>query len=67
MTDPHRLPNDIAAVDSRPGQMSRRRLLAAGLGAAVGLMAVERVVAALPNRQNHDCSWIAPSQGTGPG
>jgi murein DD-endopeptidase MepM/ murein hydrolase activator NlpD len=49
MTDPHRLPNDIAAVDSRPGQMSRRRLLAAGLGAAVGLMAVERVVAALPN------------------
>ncbi len=29
--------------------MSRRRLLAAGLGAAVGLMAVERVVAALPN------------------
>ena len=49
MTDLHHLLNDIAAVDSQPGQMSRRRLLAAGLGAAVGLMAVERVVAALPN------------------
>jgi peptidoglycan LD-endopeptidase LytH len=49
MTDSHHLLNDIAAVASQPGQMSRRRLLAAGLGAAVGLMAVERVVAALPN------------------
>jgi murein DD-endopeptidase MepM/ murein hydrolase activator NlpD len=42
-------PHDIAAVESRPGQMSRRRLLAAGLGAAAGLFAVERAVAALPN------------------
>ena len=29
--------------------MSRRRLLAAGLGAAAGLLAIDRVVAALPN------------------
>ncbi|WP_395155162.1 M23 family metallopeptidase [Ilumatobacter sp.] len=49
MTDPHRFPHDIVAAESRPGQMSRRRLLAAGLGAAAGLFAVERVVAALPN------------------
>ena len=49
MTSPHCLPHDIAAVESRQGHMSRRRLLAAGLGAAAGLLAIDRVVAALPN------------------
>lgn len=48
MTDPHRLPHDVTAVEPRSGHLSRRRLLAAGLGAAAGLIAVERVVAALP-------------------
>ena len=49
MTDPNLLSHDIAAVESQLGPMSRRRLLAAGLGAAAGLVAIERVVAALPN------------------
>jgi murein DD-endopeptidase MepM/ murein hydrolase activator NlpD len=49
MTVSDRSPHDIVAVESRSGQMSRRRLLAAGLGAAAGLFAVERAVAALPN------------------
>jgi murein DD-endopeptidase MepM/ murein hydrolase activator NlpD len=66
MTDPHRLPNDISAVDSRPGQMSRRRLLAAGLGAAVGLMAVERVVAALPNARVMTAAGSLQAKGLAP-
>jgi|TARA_R110002110_G_scaffold84667_5_gene220115 murein DD-endopeptidase MepM/ murein hydrolase activator NlpD len=49
MTVSDRLPHDLVAVELRPGQMSRRRLLGAGLGAAAGLFAVERAVAALPN------------------
>ena len=49
MTVSDRFPHAIVAVELRPGHMSRRRLLAAGLGAAAGLFAVERAVAALPN------------------
>lgn len=49
MTDSHRFPNDIVAIEPRPSHMSRRRLLAAGLGATAGLFAVERALAALPN------------------
>ena len=49
MTVSDRFSHDIVAVESRSGQMSRRHLLAVGLGAAAGLVAVERAVAALPN------------------
>lgn len=50
MTVSDRFPHDIVAVESRRrGQMSRRRLLGAGLGAAAGLFAVDRAVATLPN------------------
>ena len=66
MTDPHRLPNDTAAVESRPGHVSRRRLLAIGLGAAAGLMAVERVVAARPNSRIMTAAGSLPATALAP-